>query len=165
MGFWTVVLIGIAVIVVLRYVIVIKRSDGTVLFGAEAPTRQAPAIAFDWPALGDYDFEVVGESHYQGALQSLAGDHGNRSPDKECQAVIIPEDNNRYDKNAIRIDIDGRTIGYLSRDDAPRFRRRLGAKKIGIQPTRCNAMIVGGYLKKSGERTSYGVRLDIKPFD
>lgn len=162
---WTVLLIGVALFVFLRYFVTIRRKDGTAIYGA-SPTPQAePSVALDWPALGNFDFGIVGESNYQDALKSMAGNHGDRSPNKESKAVLIPEDDNRYDRNAIRVAIDGRTVGYLSRDDAPRFRRRLGAKKVSGQATRCEAMIVGGFIMKSGDRASYGVMLDIKPFD
>jgi len=128
-------------------------------------TINKTSSGFHWPALGYFEFDVVGESHYQTALKNLAGTHGEKSPDKECQAVLIPEDNNQHDDKAIRVDIDRMTIGYLSRDDARSFRRRLGAKKLGGQTTSCDAMIVGGFVMKNGERASYGVKLDIKPFD
>lgn len=112
-----------------------------------------------------YDFEVVGESNYQRALASLAGDHGDQSPNLETTATLYPERNNPHDKAAVKVTIHGKTVGYLSRDDAPRFRRRLSSRKIGIKPTTCNAMIIGGFAKQDGSKASYGVVLDMKPFD
>lgn len=165
MSFWILLLIGAALFVFFRYFVTIKPKNGTVTHDAAPEKRQTPSIALDWPAPGNFDFEIVGESNYQNTLKKLAGDHSDQSPDKECQAILVPEDDNRYDQNAIRADIDGQTVGYLSRDDAPRFRRRLGAKKIGGRQTRCAALIVGGFTMKNGERASYGVKLDIKPFD
>jgi hypothetical protein len=120
---------------------------------------------YRWPDIGNYEFEIVGESNYQQALQSLAGNHGDESPEKECTALIAPEDNNPHDGAAVRIDIDNMTVGYLSRADARSFRRRLGAKKMSGNHTCCGAIIVGGFRMKNGLKASYGVKLDIKPFD
>ena len=129
------------------------------------PTSLRPEDVFRWPPEGEYDFDIVGESNYQPALKALAGDHGEESADKECTALIVPEDNNPHDGSAVRVDIDGSTVGYLSREDARRFRRRLGAKKMGKNPTCCAAMVVGGFRLKNGLLASYGVKLDIKLFD
>lgn len=121
--------------------------------------------AFRWESEGEFAFEIVGESHYQKALKSLTGDHGDTSPNKKATAVLIPETGNPHDDKAVRVDIQGMTVGYLSREDARSFRRRLGSKKLSGQITLCNAMIVGGFVMKNGVRASYGAKLDIKPFD
>ena len=119
---------------------------------------------YRWPNLGNFDFEIVGESSYQQALCSLTGSHGDNSPDKECTALLIPEGNNPHDGAAVRVDIDNMTVGYLSREDARSFRKRLCAKKMSGQLTCCAALIVGGFRMKNGLKASYGVKLDIKPF-
>lgn len=156
-------LIAVALIIFFRYFIKIGTKPDT----PATPRQLRPAVKqvnHTWDGTGDFDFDVVGESNYQAALAALAGTHGDRSPDKECQAALVPEDNNRYDNKAVRVDIDGRTVGYLSKDEARSFRRRLGAKQLSGQTTHCAAVIVGGYRMKNGERASYGVKLDIKPF-
>jgi hypothetical protein len=131
--------------------------------GTTANTHPEPVM--HWPALGHFDFEVVGESNYQDAITSIVGDHGDQPPADIFNAVIIPENDNKYDALAIRIDIDSKTVGYMSREDARSFRRRLGAKKMKNQVTTCAAMIVGGFITRNGDRASYGVRLDLKPFE
>lgn len=125
---------------------------------------------FAWPPLMEFDFEVVGESHYQDAIEKIAklqeAKYTN-NPDAEIQeltAYLIPDDNNPYDDKAVRIDIDGMQVGHLSREDARSFRRRLGAKKLTGQITTCGAKLIGGYVK-DGKQLSYGVVLDIKPFE
>jgi len=128
-------------------------------------TAIIPDDIFHWKPTDYYDFEVVGESNYQSALEYLAGNHGRESADVECTAMLIPENNNRYDDKAIRVDIDDMTVGYLSREDARSFRRRLGAKKLTNQVTTCDAIIHGGFIRKNGERAFYGVSLAIKTFD
>ena len=131
-------------------------------------TEEPPGpVAFHWPKVRDYSFEfqVVGESHYQPALQRIAGDHGDQTPNKQVLALLVPESNNPHDKSAVRVVVDRATVGYLDRDDARGFRRRLGAKKLTGKTTSCDALIMGGYLMQTGKRASYGIVLDIKPFE
>jgi hypothetical protein len=134
---------------------------------ANAPTV-APAgkPVHHWEPHKDhsFDFEVVGESNYQAALAKLAGTHGDESPHLEVQALLVPETDNPHDKNAVRVVLSGMTVGYLARDDAGSFRRRLSGRKLTGQVTSCDAVIVGGFVGKDGKRASYGVRLDMKPF-
>lgn len=132
-------------------------------------TRARPSLSneqiFSWPPLGDYDFEIVGESHYQDSLKKLAGEHDQGGANRQCVARLIPEDDNQYDDKAVCVEIENKVVGYLSREDARSFRRRLGTKKLTGQTTICNAMIMGGSTRNTGEVLSYGVLLDIKPFD
>ena len=136
---------------------------------ATTPTQgssdQTVGETFHWPKLGDFDFEVVGELNYQKTLATLAGAHGDRSAGLECVAYLVPEDDNRHDPKAVAVQISGRTVGYLSREDARTFRRRLGQKGLGGRISSCDACIVGGGTRKSGEKLFYGVRLDVKPFE
>jgi hypothetical protein len=53
---------------------------------------------------------VAGESHYQANIRRVA------AVGKPVQ--LIPEPTNKYDRNAVRIDVDGLTIGYIPRDIA-----------------------------------------------
>ena len=120
---------------------------------------------YHWPALGNYDFDVVGESHYQEAISRIADNHETESENTECTAELVPEDSNQHDSKAIAVRISGNIVGYLSREDARSFRRRLAQKKLSGTKTTCNALIVGGGTKYDGEKLYYGVKLDIKPFD
>lgn len=129
------------------------------------PNRSTQAPAHEWPRLGEFDFEVVGESFYQKAIKKIAGDHGDDPAQIETTALIVPDDQNPHDEKAVRIDIDGMTVGHMIRQDARSFRRRLASKKLGPAITSCHALIVGGYKMKDGTRASYGVQLDIKPFE
>ncbi len=130
-------------------------------------TRQQnplPENTHHWAPSGDFDFEIVGEANYQEAIQRLAGEHNQYGAATNCVATLVPEDDNPYDDKAVRVDISGLTVGYLCKEDARSFRRRLGAKKLSGQITTCDAVINGGGTRKSGERLHYGVQLDMKPF-
>ena len=121
--------------------------------------------AFTWPARDEYEFEVVGESHYQRALQTLAGEHGDDAAELLTTAMVVPYDTNKYDDKAVKVLIDGYEVGHLSRDDARSYRRRLAGKKLGMVPAQCGALVMGGFIGRDGTRASYGVRLDLKPFE
>jgi hypothetical protein len=81
---------------------------------------------------GEFEFEIVGESNYQKALKAIAGPKARDGKNHECTAKLILEDDNPHDSKAVRVDIDGRTVGYLARDMArecrSRNRKRRGAR-------------------------------------
>jgi hypothetical protein len=120
---------------------------------------------FHWEGKGDFYFEVVGESNYQRALAKLAGEHGLTSADKQFRATLLLEDSNNHDSSAVAVQLEGATVGYLSRADARSYRRRLGQKGLSGVDATCDALIVGGGTRKRGEKLLYGVKLDIKPFE
>ena len=110
-------------------------------------------------ASNHFDFEIVGESHYQPQIAALA-----KQGREILTARIIPDDGNPFDKLAVRVEIDGQTVGHLSRDDARSFRRRLGAMRLTGQATTCEAEIRGGGTAKDGRALMYGVFLAMKEF-
>lgn len=121
-------------------------------------------IAFQWPSLGTFEFDVVGEGNYQNSIASIVDDYDEGTSVEIFKAILIPENQNKFDSMAVRVEINNKTVGYMSKDDARSFRRRLSSKKIGIKITSCNAEFIGGFIKPDGTRANYGVRLDIKPF-
>lgn len=129
------------------------------------PHHPTPNTTHEWPEIGEYEFEVVGESHYQHTIRQLAGDHDEYGAQTECIAALIPENTNPYDNKAVRVDINGMTVGYLNKFDARSFRRRLGTKKLTGQTTTCGALIKGGFTMKDGQIAHYGVALDLKLFE
>jgi hypothetical protein len=131
---------------------------------ATAVKKQRQPSSTHWPGSGDFGFEVVGESNYQPALAAAAGNQQTRYEGLACVAQLVPEDNNRYDKSAVAVSVNGSTVGYLSRDDARSFRRRLGSKGLTGVVTTCGAVIRGGGQKSDGTRMFYGIWLDIQPF-
>jgi hypothetical protein len=155
----------VALILTLIWIVLPKNSARPEKPSQANLSERIPVHPMHWPPLGDYEFEIVGESNYQQAIAKIAGYHGTHSANKHCIASLIPEDDNPHDKSAVAVEIDGSTVGYLSREDARSFRRRLGRKGLSGQVTTCDALIVGGGTRKNGQRLHYGVRLDIKPFD
>lgn len=70
---------------------------------------------------GDELVRVVGTSHYQDALLELSGRTADEEIRVEKVAVFVPEPDNPHDPNAIAVHIDGRLVGYLSRDENRRW--------------------------------------------
>jgi hypothetical protein len=125
--------------------------------------RPIPSKVYEWPDEGD-EFDIVGESHYQKSIKILAGPHDEHVYNKEYRAFLIPENDNPYDKKAVRVDIEGMTVGYLSREDAPDFRESLREKKLTGKITACKAIVIGG-RGPNGEIWSYGIRLSLNLFE
>ena len=102
---------------------------------------------------GGEDLEVVGESFHQDNLWYLVGDR--RSPEQRVEmdicAVMVAEDDNPYDANAVAIWIAGLKVGHLSRDNARRYRPGLLAlQEAQGMPIALQGVIVGGGLRADG---------------
>jgi len=127
------------------------------LFGGSKPSNPLANL----PGPGTYSIDIVGESHYQRALESICGGRTEDSQRKEVVATLVHENDNPHDNKAIRIDISGKTVGYLSRDNARDYRKKLKeAGHPGITAT-CSAIIVGGWDRGSGDKGHFGVKLDL----
>jgi len=113
------------------------------------------------PGPGTYSVDIVGESKYQPALEAICGGRTDESQETIVVATLVHEDDNPYDNRAIRVDIQGRTVGYLSRENARQYRKAIrDGGYPGITAT-CSAMIVGGWDRGRGDRGHYGVKLDL----
>lgn len=117
---------------------------------------------------GDFRLDVVGESHYQDALESIAGGRSEDGANHPTVALLVPEPNNRYDHNAVGVWIDGKQVGYLSRDNAEILQPCiLKAISTTHRQVACNARVVGGWDRGGRDRGHFGVRLyvDLSDFD
>jgi hypothetical protein len=125
----------------------------------------APAPVAHLPGPGTYAIDVVGESKYQGALAKICCGRTEDSQNLVVSATLVPEDDNSHDGQAVRVDIRGMTVGYLSRKNARQYRLRLKeAGHPGITAT-CSAVIVGGWDRGPDDQGYYGVRLDLPTGD
>ena len=102
---------------------------------------------------GQFAIDVVGESHYQQALAAIVAKP--RFAQKTCDAVLIMEDENPHDSNAVRVEINRQVVGYLPRKTAIVFRQAIAENGFGHVESVCRAQIRGG-----GD-AYYGVWLDI----
>lgn len=114
---------------------------------------------------GNFDLEIVGESFYQDNLEVICGPRNERGENREAVASLILEDENKFDKNnAVRVEIEGKQVGYLSKKVARAYRITMKENGHLHSIVTCNANIRGGWQRKNGNIGSYGVWLDI-PFE
>lgn len=108
-----------------------------------------------WQGDDTFDQEVVGESHYQEDLRKLAG--GERR--KYLTARLVCESDNKFDAESVRVEIGGKTIGHLSRDDAREHRALL------MRAGQRGAIVELPAVIATGERGVSGVYLSVTEAD
>jgi hypothetical protein len=105
-----------------------------------------------------YTMGIAGESYRQTALRKLSNGRRERGEDVFFVAVLVHEPENQYDRNAIRVDIQGGDqVGYLPREDAEAYHRVFAAVKQAGKVAVCRAKLIGGTPGKP----SIGVVLDL----
>jgi len=87
------------------------------LFGP--PKKRIPVA--DCQGSGKFGLEVVGESNFQDALEEICGGRTEEGHDKIFDALLVPDDQNPHDNKAIRVEILGHAVGFLSRENARNF--------------------------------------------
>lgn len=102
--------------------------------------------------------EIVGESHYQAALEQVAGGKTDRATEAQAIAYLVREPDNPFDRNAVAVYILGQKVGHLSRDDAEEYAPLLDElwEKEMVQGC-CVAQLKGGWKREvpSSGDTSY----------
>ncbi len=131
------------------------------VFGEEKKTK----LIANLPGPGTYSLDIVGESKYQAVLSAICGGCTEDGHEKLVEATLIHEDDNPYDNKAIRVDIRGKTVGYLSRENARQYREKLREAGYPCMIATCSAMIVGGWDRGDGDKGYFGVKLDIPTDD
>jgi len=134
------IVIAIIVGVVIWYVLKVKK--------AANETSVNPT-----PNNTSYAYNIVGEQSYQNNLKKIAGPKEEESKFFECQAKVSSEPFNQYDKNAVKVEINGLTVGYLSKSEAAKLSGKVVNKTVP-------AVIDGGWFDADGEG-SYGVKLAV----
>lgn len=105
-------------------------------------------------------YEIVGESFYQPNLLALTGGQKEEFGVKlDVQATLKAEPKNPHDANAVVVTIRNKTVGYLSKSDAPVFVSFL--KKVGADSALCDGRIIGGWDDRSGNDGHFGVKLSL----
>jgi hypothetical protein len=109
---------------------------------------------------GTFSSYAVGHSHHQDALKRIFSERTSESQEKLVEAVLVLDDGNPYDNQAVRVDIQGQTVGYLKHENARQFRKKMMEKGPSGIKTTCAAKIV--YWER--EFDNYLVILDL-PLD
>lgn len=126
--------------------------------GISEPSAQA---APHFSASGSFDIEIVGESRYQRALEAITGGRTHDGVHLVREATLIPETDNAADENAVRVEIEGMTVGYLGRDDAAELRAQLLRSNNPLRRINTQALIAGGWHRGPDDSGMFGVRLDL----
>ena len=127
-----------------------------------SPTQHQPA----WLDGGeDFKLPVVGNFHYQRAFEKICGPRTEKGENRVVAAVLILDNTNRYDNNAVRVQVEGKTVGYLSRSDASAFRTRLQHERVIAQNFTCKANIRGGRIRENEEPSMFDIYLDVHLYD
>jgi hypothetical protein len=112
---------------------------------------------------GDVRLDVVGESYRQDTLWRLIGGRRAEPVRLAIVAVLEPEEN-EYDANAVRVLVDDRLVGYLSRANAARYRPGVEALVARDGLVALAGVITGGGQRPDG-LGRLGVILEHDPAD
>lgn len=84
------------------------------LFKASVPAQRAPLRR----AVGDLvDVRIVGEASYVPAIAGVFKRYGR----SEFEIMLHAQPQNRYDRNAVAVTVDGQLVGYLGRATAEQW--------------------------------------------
>jgi hypothetical protein len=109
---------------------------------------------------GEFNYNIVGESQYKEALARIvksATDDQRDAGEIYCTAVVIPEPDNKFDPNAIKVTINGATVGYIPRTDTADVRKAF--KAANVDGFSCPAVV--GWNADNLASGIIGVRLDL----
>jgi hypothetical protein len=110
-----------------------------------------------------YPVQVQGEPSCRANIEKICGyfDEDEGYTNDAHIASLWLEDHDQFDSNAVRVEIDDLTVGYLSRRNAVAFREKLGllgAPRDAISI--CGASIGGGFRRKDGGTADFNIHLD-----
>ena len=109
-----------------------------------------------------YAMDITGEEDYQAALEDLGGP---RLPEGvhqiETARLVLADNKTGSNRNAVRVEIRSRLVGYLSLEDTIRYRHYLHAKGKPNAYGQCRTLIKGGWVTSDGVQGPYYVALDI----
>jgi HIRAN domain len=137
-----------------------KTARESLVFG-----QPQPADATAHVLGGNDDLEVVGELAYQAVLWRLCGGVSGDRIRCDIVAVLVPEPTNPHDANAIAVQIDGQTVGYLPRATAQEYLPGLHQlmSALGGYIALGGVIVGGGYYDDGPGRL--GVWLEHDPSD
>lgn len=115
--------------------------------------QKTTLLGFETGSIG-YTFDIVGEQSYQSNLKKIAGKKEAESKYVQVVANIISEPSNPYDKNAIKVEINGLIVGYINKNEA----KTISGRKIN----KAIPAVINGGWKDDESEGSYGVKLAIR---
>lgn len=109
------------------------------LFGRTSTT---PSTLVPFELWGTGWVEVAGEEHHaRDMAQLLPQVLPERGVNLDLQAELVPEPNNKHDRNAVKVMVGAAHVGYLPREEAARYTPVLtGLVRAGLAP-QCPAQL------------------------
>lgn len=106
--------------------------------------------------------KVVGVSHYQDAIRSVVGPPRPGGYDRLINARLVCDVGNKFDSNAVRVELDGRHVGFVPKDAASKISATVASieQSLGQSPE-VKARVIGGWSSRNGSLGLYGINLGI----
>jgi hypothetical protein len=106
--------------------------------------------------------EIVGESHYQSALEAVSGGRDSEGTLVKRVTVVLERDRrNRYDRDAVRVVAGGQTVGHVPRDRTRVFHPAIDALSAEGRASTARARLLGGWDRGPDDRGTIGLDLDL----
>lgn len=142
-----------------------RRTTPTPRIVSAFPLRPAQTESSDWrqtPTIATGgERSIVGEARHQDYLEELACGRNDRGCVVQyIVAELVREPDNPYDADAVRVDVGGREVGYIPRDETLDFHDAIASFWSRGELATCRATLVGGW-NRSGDRGHIGVSLDV----
>jgi hypothetical protein len=102
------------------------------------------------------EIDIVGESFCQKELERIAGPKEPDGKSHRCGVTLRCEPDNKYDENAVRVEVMGLRVGHVARTTAAVLSPAMLVHSGGV--IEANALIVGGWDDGDSQGT-YGIRV------
>ncbi|MFV2063777.1 MAG: HIRAN domain-containing protein [Chloroflexota bacterium] len=112
--------------------------------------------------IGERSVDVVEESDSQAVLEKLAGGRSRFGAAKEVVVLLSREPDHPHDKNAVRVSVEGETVGYIEKWDAKDIQPLMLKLEKAGHPAWVRGTVVGGWSDDGGSE-SFRIRLDALP--
>lgn len=113
-----------------------------------------------WDSTGMFKVAVVGTSYYREQIAAIAQNPPEVHALVTCLAYLVPDNQNSHDRNAVRVVIEGQTVGHLAADYAKIYRSYINELPSHIKHISVAAAITNG-LTTRDKKYEYTIELDI----
>jgi len=127
----------------------------------KTPARQEKPETFVLIGSSNYEHQIASAAQDQRALEVLFGPHKPQGIHRFATAWLIPEENNPHDRNAVRVAIHGKAVGYLRPSDALHFHHQCFEQEKPNAIGQCQAVVTGGWASSDGRKGPFEVWLDL----
>jgi hypothetical protein len=104
--------------------------------------------------------EVRGEASFQTELSRIVGGKTALGHSHPVVAVLFPDDDNKYDPNAIEVVVNEKLVGYIPKELCVKFRELAATAQQRGSFLASQAVIVGGWNRGDGDEGYFGIYLD-----